>query len=533
MRKCVCALASRSAQVILSASLFERVVYRNLGWCALNEKARSLVWLRTDLRLTDHEALTRAAACGPVLLLYCVDPSQFVALNKGFAKTGALRARFLHEALLDLRARLRASGADLLVYDGKPEVGVPAVAHEVNADAVFFHRLAGTEEQAAERAVAAAITQQGASAHGFHGHSLIHPDDLPFQLDALPDLFTRFRIAVERGALPVRAPGLAPPSASAFAPVSAEASAATDRALARLAAHAAEAADAPQATMRFTGGVAAAHARIKHYFWEADRLRIYKETRNGLLHTDDSARISPWLALGCISPRELYAEIRRYERLRVRNDSTYWMIVELLWRDYFYFVALKYGPALFRVDGLQRLTLPWRAPGRDAAARRDFEAWRAGKTGYPLVDACMRELAATGFMSNRGRQNAASFLTKNLNIDWRWGAAWFESLLIDYDVSSNYGNWNYVAGIGNDARGFRFFNIYKQAADYDPQGDFVRHWLPELARIRGAKVHRPSELSAHDAERAGFRIGEDYPEPMVDLFDSARRNEARYQAAAR
>jgi deoxyribodipyrimidine photo-lyase len=493
----------------------------------------SLLWLRTDLRLTDHEALTQAAARGPVLALYCLDPRQFRTLAKGFPKTSARRARFLYESLQDLRARLRSLGADLLVQEGRPEALVPAAARAAQAGAVFFHQLAGDEEQAVGQAVGVALKAQGTSAFGFHGHSLIHPDDLPFELNALPDLFTRFRVAVERGALQVRAPGLAPPPAGAFAPVSPEVSAATDQALTRLAERAAGALDSAQAKLRYEGGVSAGLARIEHYFWEADRLRIYKETRNGLLHADDSAKLSPWLALGCISPRELYAEVRRYERQRVRNESTYWMIFELLWRDYFYFVALKYGCDLFRAGGLQRLILPWRAPEQDAAARRDFESWCAGKTGFPLVDACMRELTATGFMSNRGRQNVASFLTKNLNIDWRWGAAWFESQLIDYDVSSNYGNWNYAAGIGNDARGFRFFNIDKQASDYDPQADFARHWLPELANIRGAKAHRPSELSAHDAERTGFRIGEDYPEPMVDLFESARRNEARYQAAAR
>ena len=137
----------------------------------------------------------------------------------------------------------------------------------------------------------------------------------------------------------------------------------------------------------------------------------------------------------------------------------------------------------------------------------------------------MRELAATGFMSNRGRQIVASFLTKNLNIDWRWGAAWFESLLIDYDVACNYGNWLYAAGVGNDARGFRFFNVYKQGQDYDSDGAFTRHWLPELAMLRGASLHKP------DGSPRTVREDVNYPEPIVDLFESARRNEVGYIAA--
>jgi deoxyribodipyrimidine photo-lyase len=145
----------------------------------------------------------------------------------------------------------------------------------------------------------------------------------------------------------------------------------------------------------------------------------------------------------------------------------------------------------------------------------------------------MRELLATGFMSNRGRQNVASFLTKNLGIDWRWGAAWFESLLIDYDVASNWGNWNYAAGVGNDARGFRFFNIYKQAQDYDPQGAYVKLWLPELANLPAARVHNPSNLLPGEQRRWSVALGVNYPCPVVDLCKSAAANEKIYAAALR
>ncbi len=158
---------------------------------------------------------------------------------------------------------------------------------------------------------------------------------------------------------------------------------------------------------------------------------------------------------------------------------------ELRWRDYFRFVALKYDDALFRPSGIQGIEIPWEHDWDR------FERWQKGETGFPLVDANMRELAATGFMSNRGRQNVASFLTKNLGIDWRMGAEWFESRLVDYDVCSNYGNWNYTAGVGNDARGFRYFNIPKQSKDYDAKGHYVKHWLPQLergAREQGART---------------------------------------------
>jgi deoxyribodipyrimidine photo-lyase len=281
----------------------------------------------------------------------------------------------------------------------------------------------------------------------------------------------------------------------------------------------------PRARFTYLGGSTAAHARLQTYFWDLDRLRIYKETRNGMLDPDDSSRLSAWLALGCISPRTVYAEVKRYEQERVRNESTYWLVFELLWRDYFRFILAKHGAKLFRPSGIQGIPIPWQQDWPR------FQAWCRGETGYPLVDANMRELAATGFMSNRGRQNVASFLTKNLGIDWRMGAEWFESLLIDYDVASNYGNWNYTAGVGNDARGFRYFHIPKQSREYDPKGDYLRHWLPELAGIPGDKIHEPYRLTAAEQKQFGVRLGVDYPRPLVDLEKSLAANRRVYEAA--
>ncbi len=275
----------------------------------------------------------------------------------------------------------------------------------------------------------------------------------------------------------------------------------------------------------FVGGEPAGLARLQEYFWDKDCLKTYKLTRNGMLHTNDSSKLSPWLAMGCLSPRQVYAEVQRYEQERLRNDSTSWLIFELLWRDYFYFLAAQQGNTLFRPSGIQGIPIPWQQDWER------FELWCRGQTGFPLVDANMQELAATGFMSNRGRQNVASFLTKNLGLDWRMGAEWFESLLIDYDVCSNWGNWNYTAGVGNDARGFRYFNIPKQSRDYDPQGDYLRHWLPVLARIPGDKIHEPYRLTQAEQQAYGVRLGVDYPRPIVDLEKSVQHQERLYQTA--
>ncbi|MGB2925821.1 MAG: DASH family cryptochrome, partial [Limnothrix sp.] len=281
-----------------------------------------------------------------------------------------------------------------------------------------------------------------------------------------------------------------------------------------------------RSVLSFVGGETAGLKRLDDYFWQGDRLKNYKETRNGLLGADYSSKFSPWLAHGCLSARYIAAQVAEYEAKRTANTSTYWLIFELLWRDYFRWISAKHGNKIFRPAGLQGVEIPWR---QDQTA---FEKWRTGQTGIPFVDANMRELLATGFMSNRGRQNVGSFLTKNLGLDWRLGASWFESQLIDYDVCSNWGNWNYTAGVGNDARGFRYFNIPKQAKDYDPQGDYVRHWIPELQAILGAPIHQPWLLSDSElGDRHNILLGETYPEPMVDLEQSVQVNERIYQKA--
>ncbi|GLD54707.1 cryptochrome DASH-like protein [Lates japonicus] len=250
-------------------------------------------------------------------------------------------------------------------------------------------------------------------------------------------------------------------------------------------------------------------ARLKHYFWDSDAVATYKETRNGLIGVDYSTKFAPWLAMGCISPRYIYHQNKQYERERTANQSTYWVIFELLWRDYFKFVGAKYGNRLFQLEGLQNKSVPWKKD------MKLFNAWKEGQTGVPFVDANMRELALTGFMSNRGRQNVASFLTKDLGLDWRMGAEWFEYLLIDHDVCSNYGNWLYSAGIGNDPRENRKFNMIKQGLDYDNNGDYVRQWVPELKEIRGSDVHTPWTLSSAALSHAHVSLGETYPSPVV------------------
>lgn len=480
---------------------------------------RIVIWYRNDLRLHDHEPLVKALKSGATVIpVYCFDPRQFGTTSYGFPKTGAFRAQFLLESVADLRENLRSLGSDLMVRSGKPEDVIPAIAQELEAQAVYYYREVTSEELAVETALETALKARNISIRGFWGHTLYHPEDLPFEINDIPELFTTFRKQVEKSST-VYEIFPKPQKLRALPDI--------DRGeiptLKKLGLEVPE--PNPRAVIPFKGGETAGLARLAHYFWQQDHLKVYKETRNGMLGIDYSSKFSPWLALGCLSPRYIYWQIQDYESQRVKNDSTYWLVFELLWRDYFRLICLKHGDRIFYRSGLQGVSIAWKEDWER------FNLWREGKTGFPLVDANMQELAATGFMSNRGRQNVASFLTKNLGINWQMGAEWFESLLIDYDVCSNWGNWNYTAGVGNDARGFRFFNITKQAKDYDPQGEYVKHWLPALANVPAAKVHEPWKLLPVEQQRFGVRLGVDYPNPVVDLFKSAEANEQIYNAA--
>ena len=474
------------------------------------------VWFRRDLRVLDHAPLLAAAREGPVVCVWCVDPRESgVSREAGLPRLGAHRARFLVESLADLRAGLRRLGGELLVRRGCPEQVLPALARQQGWSKLLFHRLVGTEEERVERAVEAAMAAVPCQVAKFWDRTLVPLDALPFEVAATPEVFTSFRQKVE--ALVGAAPPL--PGVTGLIAAHPELDPGPMPTLAEFGLD--EPVPDPRAVLPFRGGETAGRARLAAWLWDEDRLRTYKQTRNGMIGAGYSSKLSPWLALGCLSARQVQAEITRYEAERVRNESTWWLTFELLWRDYFQLIACKHGARLFAAGGLRGLAVPWR---RDAAA---FERWCTGRTGIPLIDANQRELLATGYLSNRGRQIVASFLTKNLGLDWRWGAEWFEARLIDHDVAANFGNWCYAAGVGNDARGFRYFDIAVQAAKYDCDGDYVKLWCPELAPLGKDVVQAPWTVPRETRQQ----LGVDYPDPIVDLAASMAENRRAYEAA--
>ena len=452
-----------------------------------------ILWYRNDLRIHDHEALTKAAEKTPyVVPVYIFDPRIFREDDLGFPKTGNLQHQFLIESVENLKENLQKIGSNLIIKTGFPEDILPALAQEIGADEVYTSEEITQEEVEVDSLVEERLKAQGKTVKFFWQTTLYHVDDLPMDIQNLPDVFTQFRNKVEKFAK-IRQTFKTPTNLVFEENVIQES-------LPHI-----------ETNTIFKGGETQALQRLEEYFWQKDLLKVYKETRNGMLGMDYSSKFSPWLAHGCISPRFIYEEIKRYEHDRIANESTYWLVFELIWRDYFRFVAMKFGNKIFQLNGIANKNNNWKYN------KNIFEKWRLGETGVPLIDANMKELLATGFMSNRGRQNVASFLVKDLQTDWRWGAAWFESQLIDYDVCSNWGNWLYVAGVGNDPRENRYFNILKQATNYDGKGEYVKYWLPELANVPADKVHSVGLLTREEQKRFAVQLGVDYPNPIIDI----------------
>lgn len=454
----------------------------------------AIVWFRNDLRIHDNEVLYRAAEkYDRVIPLYCLDETQLNGRAFGFRKMGPRRLKFILESLSDLQKGLIDLKSGLLIRKGSPAEIIADLVRQFEVSEVIVQKEVTREEIDQENAVQAALHSR-ARLKFYWGAALYHLNDLPFQATDLPDVFTAFRKKAETVVhvrsifpfpkMPPLPEGLKGDAAMptladlGFTPLPID----------------------PRAAIRFKGGETEALKRLQHFFWDTKSLSSYKITRNGLIGSDYSSKFSAWLSLGCLSPRFIYHQVKQYEAHVSKNDSTYWLIFELIWRDYFRFVAMKYGDKLFFPGGIKDV-MP-----EVISNEKYMSAWTAGETGIPFVDANMRELTSTGFMSNRGRQNVVSFLIKDLKQDWRRGAAFFEQELIDYDVASNWGNWAYVAGVGNDPRTDRYFNVIGQAEKYDAAGTFVKRWIPELENIEMRKVHTPWKLS--NAEKTFYGLHE-------------------------
>lgn len=424
-----------------------------------------IVWFKTNLRLADNEVLYATYQNNAQIIpIYCFDDGHFASTPFGTKKTGYFRVNFLLQSLTSLDKNLRELNSGLVILKGRPEEEIYKLAKQYNASKVFAQQEIGIEEITTSNKVEAALSTLNCEFKTFETNCLYTEKNLPFDISELPDIFTHFRKTVEakvkiEATLPAPTNINSPQIEQMVLPTL------TELNLTKIEPD-------KRSVLNFKGGENEANIRLHHYFEETKAISTYKETRNGLVGPNYSSKFSAWLALGCISPKTIYKQLKGYESKFGANESTYWLFFELLWRTYFRLVMKKYGLQIFLKKGIKTNKTTSALPNHQI-----IEHWKNGNTGVDFIDANMRELKLTGFMSNRGRQNVASYLINDLKQDWRYGAAYFEEQLIDYDVSSNWGNWAYLAGVGNDPRSNRYFNIEKQANDYDKDKQYRNLWL--------------------------------------------------------
>ena len=407
----------------------------------------AIFWFRNDLRIDDNAGLSAMAGARRLLCVYCWPRSVPWCNLTGM---GTQRRRFLLESLACLQRNLRERGQDLLVLHEPPELALPRLARRYRVSRAAVGSAPGVFEARELAQVRAGLPL---ALEVYPGNTLFEPPGLPSGTASLPAHYTPFRqaVAAQVPREPIEPPTLPPPPPGLECP-------AVDVSGVQ-----------PHPAFIVRGGAQAAARRLQAWMFREAAVATYRDTRDALQGLYSSSALSPWLADGSLSVRRVAQALRRYEREQGACDSTDWFYRELLWREFFYYRAYADGAKLFR-------------PSQSAACvgcsfdPRAFARWCAGDTDYPLVNALMHQLVQTGWMSNRGRQIAASCLVNELQLDWRFGAAFFEKHLLDYDVASNYGNWAYIAGAGADPRGGRRFDIDKQTQRVDPEGEFIARW---------------------------------------------------------
>jgi len=454
----------------------------------------NLVWFQNDLRIHDHKALYEATKEGlPIIGVYGRSFSHPEAKKSSLSP---LRHAYIDQTLDALKKELAAFNIPLVINKEPISTIIETMLSTVSVNAVYGHYCASPFERYEAVKLKAKVPLKL-----YETDTLIHPSDLGFPLEATPQGFTSFRKKVEKYLIvrPLIETGL-----KVQAPIDIN-----------------DAFTPDTRPLKIKAGEKEGIARVNHYLEKTKKIKTYKATRNGMLKMDDSTKFSFYLSIGALSPRYIYHRIKAFEQLHGANESTYWVIFEMLWRDFFKFQERKHKSIFYRATGLQNKKIPWNQN------QAYLTALTTGTTGYPLVDANIKELLETGYMSNRGRQNVASFWVKNVGLDWQLGERFFETHLLDYDVASNTGNWQYITGIGNDYVPFRFFDVAKQGMQYDADTSYLLHYFPVFKDVPLDHRYRYPLLSPE--ERKAYEIN--YPEPVVDFYQGLNLMKARYEKA--
>ncbi len=458
-----------------------------------------IVWFRHDLRLADNPALVAAVQSGlPIVPVYILDES-----TPGLRGPGAASRWWLHHALAALDADLRALGSRLVLQRGPAETVLPDLVARCGATAVHWNRLYEIVARERDARIKQALTGQGISVTSHKANLLFEPWEVKTGAGDPFKVFTPFWRACRQ--LPPPEPPLPRPDRLAPPPAGLPGDDLDSwRLLPRRPDWAGGLRD------NWTPGEAGAHQRLAAFVDEA--LPRYRDERD-LPARASTSRLSPYLAFGEISPRQVW----HAATTREPSAATEKFLAEVGWREFCNNLIFHFGNLAERNFRADFDAFPW------AAEDAKVEAWRRGRTGYPIVDAGMRELWATGWMHNRVRMITASFLTKDLMVDWRIGERWFWDTLVDADAANNPAGWQWVSGSGADAQPyFRIFNPVLQGEKFDPDGAYVRHWVPEVAKLPNSTIHRPW------TDRA--RVASGYPEPVVDHAQARDRALAAFRS---
>lgn len=422
-------------------------------------KYRGLFWFSENLRLNDNKLLQKACAeTFELIPVFIIEDHWFATDKWGFERVGRYRRSFIAESLLDLKSQLKAMGSDLLILKGNANTLIPQLIDSLEIDIVYSLNIPFSEESTKLSTIEKANLSVTWCKQ--EPQMLIESNHPVLANQTILKQFTPFKNKIE-----------ARLEINEISPLSPQLPKLSNETITRFpySSHVLNFLnEANKGNENLKGGETSAWNHIEDYIWNTNSIAHYESTRNQLIGKHFSSKFSAYLALGNITASQLYQEISKYEKLVLSNKSTYWLKYELLWREYFYWACQNVGNKLFNKQ----------LPGiHDGADIENLYLWVDGKTDQDFVNANMLELKHTGYLSNRGRQNVASYLIHDLKVDWQAGAYYFESMLIDYSVFSNWGNWNYIAGLHFDPRGGRKFNIEKQQQTYDENLKFTKHWL--------------------------------------------------------
>lgn len=469
----------------------------------------SLVWFREDLRLADNPALHAAAAAGdPLLAIFILDEQ-----SGGPRARGGAARWWLHHSLAALEQAIRAKGGALHFFAGDAGEIVPALARACSAREVFWNRRYNAKGRKLDDSIERALTKSGCGVRTFNGKLLADPETVRTKSGGPFRVYTPFwRALIARGEPPAPLPAPRRLTAAPLPPSAPKAAILDDLALLPR-----KPDWAGKLGKSWTPGEAYSTRRLRHF---TDDLLDHYASGRDVPSQDATSRLSPALASGELSPRQIWHAAHHAQAAGQASAANVEKLAkELAWREFSYHL-LFHTPDLATKNFNPRFdAFPWAS---DTAAH--LRAWQTGQTGYPIVDAGMRQLWQTGWMHNRVRLIAGSFLVKHLLIDWREGEKWFWDTLCDADPANNAQNWQWIAGSGADAAPyFRIFNPVLQGEKFDTDGAYVKHFVPELRNVPARYVHQPWEAPEAILGEAQVTLGTTYPMPIVNHAAARQR----------